>query len=552
MQKEELAHFLQNTNIGAFIVKGMAGTGKTTSLQHALRYLEAQNRPYEVIAPTGMAAKNVKTRLGEYIQTFPKTIHAFLYERVVEKNEDEEETIIFALRDSAELAQDVVVFVDEASMVSHRTQFEPHLQFGSGNVLEDLLTYLDLEHSKRQLVFIGDPYQLPPVHLNDSIVLHADALADYIEKPIDELVLETVYRQNVTSHLFAMLTQLRNGLANEDFKIVPIQADGDTVQHIAIEQALQQYLWEYGKQSMYIAYTNEDVHRANMKFRVNSSFDLNQLELNERLIVMKNCYVQQVRLYNGDFMKVVSIGDKEQRTVRVPVKGGEQAEVKLSFQDVVLAYYDEAFAAKTITCKLLEHRLWGEKLYTAEQEMLERRALIADFQMRHKHLKRKTDAYREAFTKDPYVNALYTRFGYAVTCHKAQGGEWNNVYVQLDNVHLNLNSKFGFRWAYTALSRARERVYLVNYKEQIQNPIAHLKDTIARICAQHDVMIRQQKDIQYGIQYELVQAGQAARFQVYYNAKNIVSSVRCIDKSEQATVIEALLRPLAGQSIHNI
>lgn len=555
MQKEKIHQFLNSHTASILIIKGMAGTGKTTNLSSTIDYLNSESRSYAVLAPTGTAAKILKSRLGEKRYTLPQTIHAFLYEKAITQIENESEQMLtFSLRDNTQLADDLVVIIDEASMISHKTQTENYLQFGSGNLLRDLLSYLDLENSNRQLILIGDNYQLPPVNVNESIVLQADELQNHIRKPIEQIQLETVYRQNTDSYLYKTLMQLRDGLRENAYSIVPIKADYDTVQAIEEDDALKQYLWadeKSAKKAMYIAFSNEDVHKINLKFRAMMDYKNAEIEYGERLMIMKNCYVDNVRLYNGDFVKVEKIGKQECRIIRVPIEGGYK-EVELCFRDVLLAYYNESFVPATIRCKLLENRLWHSKLYDDDEEKLERQALIIDFQKRHKDLKKKTKEYAEAFINDSYVNALYTRFGYAITCHKAQGGEWDEVYIKMNNDYLNLNCENGFRWAYTAMSRAKKKVYLIGHKEQIQQPVQHLKQTITNVFNEHSIKINHEKDIQYGIQYELIKNNLIGRIKIYFNGKFVISSVQCIDNNETAKCAQTVLEHLVKQSIHHI
>lgn len=337
-------------------------------------------------------------------------------------------------------------------MLSHEPSSDSDvLKFGSGNLFKDLINYLDLSNSNRKLILVGDPCQLPPINVSSAEVLNPEYLKSELNVPeVGHIHLTQMHRQLKDSLILKSAIGLRDAIEKKDFLQVPILADQSEVSDLNMEDALEKYLWDYGRNAIFVSYTNRDVHNINLKFRALLHLDPQKLEKKERLVLMKNSWINSQYLYNGDFLIIEDLGEIESFPIKFPLKNGQTYSTHLTFQNIELRKEDEY---KSIPCKILLNKLWSED---TSFDLNDLRVLVVHFRQRHENLKSGSDEYKQTIQNDPYLNALYVRFGYAMTCHKAQGGEWENVYINLARPQNDLKTLNGFKWAYTALTRSKK------------------------------------------------------------------------------------------------
>lgn len=539
-----LKDFLSDRKNNAFIITGGAGTGKTTSIRNLIDYLNDEERPYYLLAPTGRAAQNLYNHVEDISNIPAQTIHSFLYS-VSQDEETAAEIIKFDIKD-LNIEDDAVIIIDEASMLSHLKIGETdYLQFGSGNLLDDLLAYIELNNSNRKLVLIGDTCQLPPFNANIAEVLNPKFI-ESLGLKVEYLHLLQIYRQASSSNLLNNIKALRDKIESNDFLTLPVVADNSEIFTTSLEEAIQKYIW-MAKNSMFIAFTNQQVQAINLKFRELCDLSATQLEKKEVLLLVKNSLIQGKRYYNGDMFIVESTGNEE--SFSYPVKDLEKndVQVELKFLDVELTH---KASGQYISTKILNSKLWSENPQPTREELV---ALIVNFRQRHSQLKTGSPEYRQAIRSDPYFNALFMRFGYALTCHKAQGGEWENIFIDLNRTNNDLKTKSGFTWLYTALTRARKMAFLVDLpvaREFNPNePFQHFTVSVQETLLNNSFKLIEQRALEYELQLFIKKDNIVSGFKFYRTNKMKISKLMPMKVTAHTAEIESLLTHFVNISL---
>lgn len=437
---EELKRWIKEGPEPVGILTGSAGTGKTTLLKSVLDWLDDQGIQAQSMAPTGRAARVLSSRTGHDA----RTIHSQIYSlRAVSVKEEAGDAgplarFEFPLRDEPHNLG--LIIVDEASMVGDQETGSELLRFGSGRLLSDLLCWSRLRAGIMKILFVGDPYQLPPVRESRSPALDpgSTALSGLVCR---RFILTDVFRQRPDSAILSAAVQLREELDSP--KPVTMRlATGSDLFDADVQQMLAAITADPSG-CVGIARSNERCLQHNRAVREHRWGSVSSEPLpGDRLVVVRN---SRVGLLNGDIVEVLQVGDAERRAVRLrntPV-------IDLAFRRVSLLEGE-----KVRECMILENLL---DHHEGNLPMLLAQALLADFESRTP-AKRNSSEYIEALLSDPYVNALLVKYGYCITCHKSQGGEWPTVYVDFAGVD---HSAEGFRWSYTAITRARSSLHLI-------------------------------------------------------------------------------------------
>ena len=461
----ELGRFISNRD-DCFILKGYAGTGKTFLIKVLAEYLTNLGRSFCVLAPTGRAAKVVKSRIQLTAEV--TTIHKRLYSQGDlaeypgrEAGDSEDYKLFFKLRHNEDNA-DMVYIVDESSMVSDAYAENEYLCFGSGFLLKDLFTYVDGgANNRRKIIFVGDGAQLPPVNSPFSPALSADYLRSQYGCRVQEWELTEVVRQQEDSGILKNATRLRQALAEKrmyEFQLDTALAD---VREVDYSSIMQVYLdccnRRISDEVIIVAYSNAAVQQYNEMIRNHFFPGCSCIQPGDRVLVVKNNLAHEIMLYNGDFGEVIQVaGGIEQRSLSLK-RGKEHVNVTLSFRSAVIRFRDVDGREYDIPTKISEDLLYSDERDLSPQQ---KQALYVDFKNRHKHLKQGTPDFHKAFLADEYCNALHIKFGYAVTCHKAQGGEWKSVFADF-SASIQVLSETYFRWAYTAMTRGKETLYAI-------------------------------------------------------------------------------------------
>ena len=453
-----LGSFLRS-DINCFQLKGYAGTGKTFLMQGLVNYLTSIRRTFSLMAPTGRAAMII----GYKANTEAFTIHKRIYYTGALIDDDHTFKFRYGLNNNQD-SVDAVYIVDESSMISDHFNEDEFFIFGSGYLLKDLFSFVDLPYRpKAKIIFVGDNAQLPPVGMSFSPALDKEYLKTKYNCDVLDFEMKEVVRQKNESGILAFSKELRLSLEENTFNKFNI-TPGEDIHLCPYDDFENNYFNITKKQvsedTVIITHSNRQAHDYNTLIR--SKLFPNQLDIqpSDLLINTKNNYNYTIELYNGQFLQVIQSAPLPEapRTIRFYKKGGEKAEVTFSFREVLVSVVSVSGVQQIVNCLIIDNFL---KSNFARLTQDEQQALYVDFKNRNPNLKPGTPDFITAIKNDKYFNALQVKYGYAITCHKAQGGEWKNAFVDL-HVYMRTLSKGFFRWAYTGVTRAKDCLFAVN------------------------------------------------------------------------------------------
>ena len=460
----ELEVFL-NSSVQVFMLKGYAGSGKTTILKGLVEYLNTIEKDFALMAPTGRAAKVIREKTGQEAYTIHKSIYS--YEDMVEIEEGDSFFYYYKIRNNVDVAGKIFI-VDEASMLSDAKSEGEFFRFGSSHLLSDLITYTRATHENvhSKIIFVGDPCQLPPVGDNSSKAFEATYLKEKFNLSSVETEMKEVKRQGGESGILKAAAKIRKSISAGFFNDFNLRANGKDIFNPTYEAFLD--TWQNAESpKIIIASKNKTCLDLNLQIR-ERRFGNADLSVQKSDIVIMGGNNYRKGIFNGEFAVINEISDSvTQRNIALRGKNP----VTLTWRNVELVFPDAESSNKVVKGKMLENFLYGDNFLKPE----ETQALYVDFTIRHKGLKPKTKEFKEAIMQDEYFNCLLMKYGYAVTCHKAQGGEWNNVFIVWDNDNTagfdcfidtqrragKTNQDF-YRWAYTAITRASKKLFALN------------------------------------------------------------------------------------------
>lgn len=484
--------FLQSDS-QVFMLKGAAGTGKTTLVSALLHILDTEKRMYHLMAPTGRAAHIIGNKTGKPASTIHRAIYVFSdlmstnrekEDKLKEDNRDDRDDeadgglyFRFGLSDNKDDLNTIYI-VDESSMVSDAFSENEAFSFGSGYLLTDLLRYV----CNRKIVFIGDYAQLPPVGMNFSPALDKE----YIEKKfgckVVEKVLHEVIRQSAEGVMLSNVTRIRQHIEEKSFIEFQLDEGPDSMAENTdlLKPYYQLYEQKPGVKAAVIAYSNKQALDYNLAIRRHYyGENAPRLVTGDLLMIYRNNYAYGSELFNGNIVQIESCQAENEvieRSVRVKVGKNKIESVGLKFRNATIRFGVNG-KPTSVNVMLLDNFL--DDPHGAIGGLLAR-ALIVDFKNRlpeplkssyseiRRWLKTKKiqtkeqeelcKEYKNLLQKDPYYNAVLCKYGYAMTCHKAQGGEWEHVFVDMCRFGGTANEDY-FRWAYTALTRASKKIW---------------------------------------------------------------------------------------------
>tara|TARA_Y100001970_G_C14258593_1_gene877612 strand:- start:83 stop:2155 length:2073 start_codon:yes stop_codon:yes gene_type:complete len=456
---EEIKSFLKS-NKNIFILKGYAGTGKTTLISFFTSYLIDKKIPFELMASTGRAAKVATDKIKIPAYTIHKSIYSMddIKERKITQEDGSETFRYFYTLKQNESPPQTLYIVDESSMISDVLSEGEFFVFGSGLLLQDLLKFSNMTYN-RKILFIGDNAQLPPVRMSFSPALDTNYIKNKYNICTNSYELTDILRQDKESGIVKNATTLREQISKNLFNKFILDFSYNDFKSINEEELYRKYLELYNNKSktIIIAFSNKGVYWYNQTIR-KKIFNNSSIQKKDKIIVIRNNY--KYGLLNGQLGLIDSItSDTEVKPVNLKTKEGTVC-VNLIFINAKILIRDLNNKLNIIPVKLLLNSLESDKPNLTSEEQ---RALYVFFKMRmkEKNIKSKTPEYKNAIKDDPYFNALIIKYGYAVTCHKSQGGEWSDVFIDMNIQSNNLN-KFYFKWVYTAITRSTKNVYCLN------------------------------------------------------------------------------------------
>ncbi len=443
---EQLSQFVYDDSSNSlYLLKGFAGTGKTSIIGTLVSNLWETKRSAVLMAPTGRAAKVI----SNYSKKEAFTIHKKIYF----PKKDKGGGVKFVLQPNKH--RNTIFIVDEASMIPD-IPADSKL-FENGSLLDDLMQYVYSGH-KCKLLLIGDKAQLPPVKSELSPALNSQVLTINYNKNVTSVELDEVVRQEQNSGILDNATRLREVLDNEFYESFKFNVNGfeDIVRlidgHEIMDAINESYSQNGHEETAIIVRSNKRANLYNQQIRNRILFNENELTVGDFLMVVKNNYfwikptTEAGFIANGDIIQVLEIFSITElygfRFAEVKVKMVDYPRMK-PFETVLLL---DTIEAETPSLPYEEsNRLYQEVQKDYEDE---------------------TSKYRK-FLKikgNKHFNALQVKFSYAITCHKSQGGQWNTIFVEQPYLPNDIDKDY-LRWLYTALTRAKEKLYLIGFKD---------------------------------------------------------------------------------------
>lgn len=455
---DKLVEFVNAPDERVFILRGYAGTGKTTMMRLFIKHLSETGVSYRLLASTGRAAKILNNATG----CEATTVHGLIY-KFKDINKDIEDVVkkretvgvdstgqLFLMFDLTPAKEDGIqkcYIVDEASMVSDKVDKQAtQAIFGSGRLLKDLLNF----DPNGKFIFVGDSCQLPPINQKISPALNVEYFKDVHNINAYDVELTEVLRQADGNDIVHSAKKMRQLYHNpqpwkwakfpmkgyNNIKILPSQAR-------LIELYVQDAKANGFDGSTLLCYSNSQSNTLTNIVRPQFAKLGATLQVGDLLLVTQNNLI--TGLLNGDLVVVNEIGG---RTMRAG----------LTFLNVSL---QELSSNRCYSQYLIEEVLYQNATNITQEQQTD---LYIDFFIRMKNLgiRQKTKDFEEMMRKDPYLNALRAVYGYALTCHKAQGGEWDRVYLDIPRNLPLVEKPYVYQWMYTAMTRARSELYIVD------------------------------------------------------------------------------------------
>lgn len=450
----KVSDFVSSDESDILVVNGYAGTGKTTAISSVISVMMEFQTKCVLLAPTGRAAKVLSSYSGQPAYT----IHKHIYRQ---KSVGGDGFGQFSLAPNKD--KETLFIVDEVSLIGiDAGQQQSTAAFGTGNLLEDLISFVRAGVDCK-VILIGDSAQLPPIGLEASPAL----LPEYMKMMggVQFAELSTVVRQQNESGILYNATLIRQlqseldygpgvmdicdlGLQTEDFDDIERISGGELIEKIGDAYSA------YGEDdTIILCRSNKRAIKYNLGVRSTVQFKEERLVRDDKLMIVKNCYqfLEGIEgmdyIANGDIAKLQKISKFEERY------GLHFAEARISFPD----YDDQEIVAKVILDTLESE----SASLTYEQSNMLYQGVNEDYA----HITAKRKRY-EAVREDKYYNALQLKYANAITCHKSQGGQWRCVFIDNPFWQEELTVD-DLKWLYTAITRATEKVYLVNFKDEL-------------------------------------------------------------------------------------
>ncbi|MBT3589092.1 MAG: AAA family ATPase [Flavobacteriaceae bacterium] len=442
-----IADFTQKNNYNElFLLKGYAGTGKTTIVGTLVKNSWKVNKSIVLMAPTGRAAKVI----SNYSNKEAFTIHKKIYYPTSKNGGG----VTFTLQKNKH--RDTIFIVDEASMIPDSN---PDAKlFDHGSLLGDLIQYVYSGHQCK-LMLIGDTAQLPPIKLDISPALDKRTLENYYDKELVSIELNEVVRQEKESGILFNASKIRDLLEEEFYETFKLQEENfsDVIRPIdgqELMDALEDCYSNLGnEETVFIVRSNKRAYLYNQNIRTRILYQEQELAVGDYLMVVKNNYFWLETnsdagfIANGDIIEILELFSIKElygfRFATVTIRMIDYPNIK-PFETVLIL---DTLSSETPSLTYED----SNKLY---QEVME------DYE-------HETSKYKKfmAVKKNIYFNALQVKFSYAITCHKSQGGQWNTVFVEQPYLPNGIDKDY-LRWLYTAITRAKEKLYLVGFKDE--------------------------------------------------------------------------------------
>jgi ATP-dependent exoDNAse (exonuclease V) alpha subunit len=444
---QKIAIFLTDTtNDTIFVLKGYAGTGKTTVISTIVNNLVEIDKKYVLLAPTGRAAKVI----ANYSSKPAFTIHKKIYF----PKKSSGGGVSFTIQPNKH--KNTIFIVDEASMISDSNSDSK--LYENGSLLDDLISYV-YSGTNCKMILLGDTAQLPPVNLDISPALDIHTLSVNYNKEIEHIELDEVMRQEENSGILFNATELRELLKEsfitefrfdvKRFKDIVRLTDGYDIQD-AINSAYSNYSIE---DTAFIVRSNKRANQYNEQIRTKILFKESDLSTGDFLMVVKNNYYwlkdsdEAGFIANGDIIEILEIFSIQE------LYGFKFAKVKIRMVD-----YPNQKPFETVL--LLDTIISESPSLSFEESNRLYEEVMKDYEG-------ETTKYKkfQKVKENEYFNGLQVKFSYAITCHKSQGGQWDTVFIEQPYLPNGIDRDY-IRWLYTAMTRAKNKLYLIGFKDE--------------------------------------------------------------------------------------
>ena len=431
-------------NRSIFILKGYAGTGKTTLIASLIKALPILAKRSVLLAPTGRAAKV----LSNYSSKSASTIHKKIYWIKTNKNGN----TFITLKENK--YTNTIFIVDEASMIAENSDNS----FGNRSILEDLIKFI-YTGIDCKLILIGDTAQLPPVNLDISPALNEEKLEQNYHKQIICRELKNVVRQKKDSLILKNATSIREKITNKNYSFPKISINNKEIIHLTNGEELQDALENsYNNQdinsTILICRSNKRANLYNQEIRTRIRWQENEISAGDILMVVRNNYYWLEKekntdfIANGDIIKVINIMETIER-------------YGFRFVKANIKFLDYKNDPEINVILMLDTINSATPSLTYEQYQQLYKEVGLDY-------KGEKDINKK-IKNNQFFNALQIKFAHAITCHKSQGGQWDNVFIDLGYFNQKMLDKSFLRWLYTAITRATKKLYLINFNQKFFN-----------------------------------------------------------------------------------
>ena len=447
---KKISQFILSENQDeVFVLKGYAGTGKTTLLSNLVNQLPLVNKKYVMLAPTGRAAKVI----SNYAKQPAFTIHKKIYYSKKDKNSG------MAFTMQANKHKNTIFIVDESSMISDNVT--DATMYTHGSLLDDLMYYV-YSGQNCKLIIVGDTAQLPPVGMDESPALNESKLALNYHMKVDFIELTEVMRQEEDSGILYNATELREQLQQEfyDFFEFDVKPFKDIVRlqdgYETLDAIHDAYSKKGSEETIFIVRSNKRANQYNQQIRTRILDNESEISASDYIMVVKNNYfwLKDSKttdfIANGDILEILQIYKHHE------LYGFRFASVKVRMID-----YPDMLPFDTIVLLDTLHSESASLTYEESNKLYQE--VLLDYQDEITAFRR-----MQKVKNNEYFNALQIKFAYAVTCHKSQGGQWDTVFIEQPYLPDGISKDY-MRWLYTALTRAKEKVYLIGFNDDFFN-----------------------------------------------------------------------------------
>lgn len=560
----EIEDFLHNDSEHVFILKGYTGTGKELILRGVVTYLNKIGRSLSLSAPTAKAGFWLDKIVGNNKTRIYSTIHSMIY-RFDEKKESLNNNLlnksrcVFRLRTNED-SLDHVYLISESSILSDVKPNGEYLQYGSGKLLKDLMKYIHPNNAlcNRKVIFIGDDTQLPPVTLKASPALTEKYFKDLYGEDFSVRVfqLTDVVVSQLKNLIVKNAIQIRQELERNRYTRLTLENDTSTMIPLEEEELVEKYLDAFKNakddKPIILVSKHEFSKRYNSLIRDTLFPDKSTVQPGDWIMFTENRMIDHYRVFNGGFAKILNVMDCKNSRVKA-IDGYRN----LRFRHVELEFINEQGEKVIAECSLLEDILDASGSKKTNEDWIE-----------------------YLINNPMYTHAIYAQYGYSTTVHKAQGATWSTVFLDT-KFYQNIKTRLAFTWLYTGITRARERLYFLNWsdigpnlagripslsqsdsveiedllpsqdglveKDETQNSsdnvlqqveypaeyqefLQNLAQEIATALSELDITIKKIEHLYYRVRYTFTRGNSVATVDAVYNKKKEISSIQTLRK----------------------